>query len=70
MKNQDLWMIMGCALPILLIFLLPSFWNRRELAAVIFILLKTLGMNMEPIWRRANVPSLEGGEGYGYRGTE
>lgn len=39
MKNHGLWMIIACALPLLLIFLLPSFGVASDRLLFIFLLL-------------------------------
>lgn len=39
MKNHGLWMILCCALPLLLIFILPTFGVRSDVALFIFIIL-------------------------------
>ncbi|NIM89430.1 MAG: hypothetical protein GTO17_00595 [Candidatus Aminicenantes bacterium] len=39
MKNHALWMLIGCALPVVLIFLLPLFGIKEEWALLIFIIL-------------------------------
>lgn len=39
MKNHGLWMMMGCALPLLLIFILPIFGVRNNISLFIFIVL-------------------------------
>ena len=39
MKNHGLWMVIGCGLPLLLIFLLPAFGIRSDISFFIFIVL-------------------------------
>jgi cell division protein FtsW (lipid II flippase) len=39
MKNHMIWMIIGCVVPMLLIFILPGFGVSNEVAFVIFIVL-------------------------------
>jgi nitrate/nitrite transporter NarK len=39
MKNHMLWMIIGCVVPILLIFILPAFGVSSQVALLIFIVL-------------------------------
>lgn len=39
MKNHGLWMIICCALPLLLIFILPAFGTRNNMSLFIFIVL-------------------------------
>lgn len=39
MKNHGLWMIVGCTLPLLLIFILPALGVRGDFSLFIFIIL-------------------------------
>ena len=39
MKNHGLWMVIGCALPLLLIFILPALGVSSNVSIFIFILL-------------------------------
>lgn len=39
MKNHGLWMLIGCVLPLMLIFLLPLFGVSEGIALVIFLIL-------------------------------
>jgi hypothetical protein len=39
MKNHMIWMIIGCVVPVLLIFILPAFGVSSEVAFVILIVL-------------------------------
>ena len=39
MKNHMIWMIIGCVVPLLLIFILPAFGVSSQVAFVIFIVL-------------------------------
>ena len=39
MKNHMLWMIIGCVVPMLLIFILPAFGVSGGVTLVIFIVL-------------------------------
>jgi hypothetical protein len=39
MKNHMLWMIIGCVVPLLLIFILPAFGVSSQVAFLIFIVL-------------------------------
>lgn len=39
MKNHGLWMIIGCILPLFLIFLLPAFGVSGNVSLFIFIIL-------------------------------
>ena len=39
MKNHGLWMVIGCGLPLLLIFILPALGVRNSLSLLIFIAL-------------------------------
>jgi hypothetical protein len=39
MKNHGLWMIIGCVLPFLLIYILPAFGVSSQGAFVVFIIL-------------------------------
>ena len=39
MKNHGLWMVIGCALPLLLIFILPAFGVSSGISLFIFIIL-------------------------------
>jgi hypothetical protein len=39
MKNHMIWMIIGCVVPLLLIFILPAFGVSSQVALVIFIVL-------------------------------
>lgn len=39
MKNHGLWMMIGCILPLLLIFILPSLGVRSDVSLFIFIIL-------------------------------
>ncbi len=39
MKNHGLWMVIGCVLPILLIFILPTFGVSNSFSIFIFIVL-------------------------------
>ena len=39
MKNHTIWMIIGCVVPMLLIFILPAFGVSNQVALVIFIVL-------------------------------
>ena len=39
MKNHMLWMIIGCVVPMLLIFILPAFGVSSGVTLVIFIVL-------------------------------
>jgi len=39
MRNHTLWMIIGCVVPMLLIFILPTFGVSNEVAFLIFIIL-------------------------------
>ena len=45
MKKHGLWMIIACALPLLLIFMLPSFGVRGDASLFIFLVL-CFGMHM------------------------
>lgn len=38
-RNHALWMVIGCALPLLLIFVLPAIGVRSDLSLFIFIIL-------------------------------
>jgi cell division protein FtsW (lipid II flippase) len=42
MKNHGLWMVIGCAVPLLLIFILPSFGVESDTTYFIFIVLMFL----------------------------
>jgi hypothetical protein len=39
MKNHGLWMVVGCVLPVLLIFILPTLGVSNNVSIFIFILL-------------------------------
>lgn len=39
MKNHSLWMIIACALPLLLIFMLPAFGVESDASLFIFLVL-------------------------------
>ena len=39
MRNHTLWMIIGCVVPMLLIFILPTLGVSNEVAFLIFIIL-------------------------------
>lgn len=39
MRRHDLWMIIGCTVPLLLIFLLPLFGVRGNFGIFVFIIL-------------------------------
>ncbi len=39
MKRHGLWMVIGCALPLLLIFILPSFGVSSNVTLFVFIVL-------------------------------
>ena len=39
MKNHAIWMLVGCVLPLLLIFLLPAFGVSNTFTFIIFIIL-------------------------------
>jgi Flp pilus assembly protein TadB len=45
MKHHGLWMIIACALPLLLIFMLPSFGAGSNVSLFVFIVL-CFGLHM------------------------
>jgi hypothetical protein len=45
MKKHNIWMIIGCALPLLLIFFLPLFGAGRENLLFVFLIL-CFGMHL------------------------
>lgn len=39
MKNHNIWMILGCLLPLLLIFFAPAFGITNEISLFLFIII-------------------------------